>query len=410
VPEVARTVIEHLRSGVPSPEVADALSAGREGLLDGLEADMSRLALGGGGPRLEVLTANYGDGKSHLLNALWLRARHQGWLVSMVTVSRETPLDQPERIYRKVAARTFAPGVRRPGLGPLFDRLAERPETTQRVLRDVERSMHPKVALALAARLEGRGDPTTVDEDLHGYRHSVADVRRAYQERTGLRPPKVEPYRAGEHGFDYFRMVDAIVRGLEIPGWLVLFDEVEMIAGLGRAARARSYALVDRFASRDLVPSTFSVWMVSSNFRPRVMDDLRDPDVLPGWLAARGQEALARQIVRPLESLVAARALPPLSDEDVRAIFDTIIDLHARALAWRPPLDGADLLARIRVQLPERDVKVRQLVRAAVQYLDLTRQHGVEPRLRLRAVVEGVWPVGEEPSPDVPVVREWPED
>ena len=411
MPEAARVVIEHLRSGVPSPEVAEALSTARERLIAVLEADMERVADGRATRNHQVMTANYGDGKSHVLNALWLRARRRRWLVSMVTFSREAPLDQTERVYRKVAARTYMPGVERPGLGPLLDALAERPEVTQRLLREVERNLHPKVALALAARLEGRGDPVTVDEERHGYRHSVSDIRRAYQERTGKRPPKVERYLVGEHAFDYFRLVDAMVRALELPGWLLLFDEVEMIGNLGRMGRARSYAFMGRMTDPKTLPSTYSVWMVSSNFRPRVIEQLEEPARLPAWLTERGREPLAQEVVRPLDDLVRAQGLPPLTSEDLREMFGAIVEVHAAALHWQPPLDGIALLDRIRAQVPERDAKVRQLVRGAVQYLDLMQQYGKEPRIRLHSVGEApITPEDDELPAGTAVVRDWPDD
>lgn len=410
MPDVARVVIEHLRSGVPSPEVADALSSARESLLGTLEEEMAFTAEGKGHRRCQFMTANYGDGKSHALNALWLRARRRGWLVSMVTISRETPLDQVERVFRKVAARTYMPGVDRPGLGPLLDTLADRPEATQRLLRQVERDLHPKVALAIAARLEGRGDSVVVDEDLHGYRHTVTEIRRAYQDRTGQRPPKIGRYVVSEHALDYFRLVDAMVRALDMPGWLLLFDEVEMVGNLGRLGRARSYAFMDRLTDPATLPNTFSVWMVSSNFRPRVIDELEEPAKLPEWLRARGRDVLAQQIVRPLNDLSRAKSLPPLTEDDLQEMFGAIAELHGAAFGWEPPLGGPGLLDRIRTQVPERDAKLRQLVRASVQFLDLMHQYGREPALRLHTVGEAaITPEDDDPPPGVAVTRDWPD-
>ncbi len=410
MPETSRVVVEHLRSGVPSPEVAAALSGAREPLLQALERDMEARSQGDSTRPFQTITANYGDGKSHVLNALWLRARQRGWLVSTATVSRESPLDQVERVYRKVAARTFMPGVGRPGLGPLLDAVSVRPDTVERLMAQAWRDLHPKVALALEARLRGRGDPVTVDEDLHGYRRSVADIRRAYHERTGDAPPKVDRYRVGEHAFDYFRLVDALVHALELPGWLLLFDEVEMVASLGRLGRARSYAFIGQVTDGRLLPHAFSVWMVSTNFRTRVVDELDDAANLPAWLAERGHEGLVRQVARPLAALVGAAALPPLGADDLRRTFEAILAAHAAALSWQPPLDGAALLERIRAQMPERDAKVRQLVRAAVQYLDLLQRYGTEPRLVVRSVAEAtVRPEEEEPPEGTVVSRDWPD-
>jgi hypothetical protein len=153
------------------------------------------------------------------------------------------------------------------------------------------------------------------------------------------------------------------------------------------------------------------VWMVSSNFRTRVVDELREPDQLPPWLAARGRDDLAARVARPLEDLTRAPSLGPLSSDDLRDMFTAIVQVHGAALRWQPPLDGPALLARVRSQVPEHDAKVRQLVRAAVQYLDLLHQYGVEPRLRLRSVAEASFTPGEDDLPeDAAVERNWPDD
>jgi hypothetical protein len=408
-----RAVIEHLRSGVPSPQAADLLVGARERLVETIEQDLVRLAEGTGARHMQVIAGNYGDGKSHLLQALWQRARRAGWLVSYVSVSREAPLDQIERVYRKVAARTYMPGLDRPGIGPLLETLVERPAAAERLLRFAARELHAKVRVALEARLEGRGDPQIVEEDLAGYRHSNADVRRAYQERVGRAAPRIDRYRVVEHAIDYFRLLDAATAALDMPGWLVLFDEVEMIGSLQKRGRALSYATMAEFIDGVRLPHTYSVWAMASNFRNELLAQ-DESGALASWLVEKGQTALAERIVAPLQALRHASVLPKLTDEALAQAFDTIIELHAGAMAWTPPFDGAALLERIRRQLPERDAKVRQLVRASVQYLDLTFVYGEEPRLTMRALGEAAAMLPADPEDDLGadenVRRDWPED
>ncbi|MDA8344174.1 MAG: DUF2791 family P-loop domain-containing protein [Thermaerobacter sp.] len=407
----ARTAVEHLRAGVPSAGAAQMLSVGRRRILGEIEGELAALQAGRPGRHLRIIAANYGEGKSHTLNAVRAIAARDHFLVSQITVSRETPLDRVDRVYRKLVSRTYYPGVERPGIDPLLHEIADRPEAVQRLLRFAQTKLHPKIGHLLEARLEGkRGDIEPLDGDLSGYLLPMPALRRAYDDNMGRRLPKMDRFVLAQ-SFDYLRLIDEMAVLAGLAGWLILIDEVEMIGRIGRRARALSYALLRDLSDPARLPHTYSVAAVAASFQADLADRLDEAEQLPLWLRARGQDELADAVPGIVGLLAGAPHLPPLSEADLAEVFDGIAQAHATAYGWYPPLTGAELLQRIRVPLRERDIKVRQLVRAAVHFLDLTMRYGDPPKLRVHGLEEPV----AEPSPaddaELPegddVVRGW---
>ena len=408
---MARAAIEHLRAGVPSPGVADLLSAGRRKLMDEIEADLAALQAGRSGRRQRIVAANYGEGKTHTLNAVRAFAGRERLLVSQITVSRETPLDRVGGIYRKLMSRTYYPGLQRPGIDPLLEEISARPEAVQRLLRFAQTQLHPKIGHVLEARLEGkRGDLEPLDSDLAGYFLTMPELRRAYDDNLGRRLPKLERFPVTA-AFDYLRLIDemAVIAGLS--GWVILVDEAEMIGGLGKRARANSYAFLRRLGDASQLPHTYSLVAVAASFQADLADRLDEAEQLPIWLLERGLNDLANIVPPTVKLLAGAPHLPPLSEGDLAEVFDGIVRTHGLAYGWAPPYTGTELLARIRVPLRERDIKVRQLVRAAVHFLDLTMRYGEAPEIRVHGLEQ---PVQEsfadddrEPPEGEDVSRDW---
>ncbi len=407
---VARTCIEHLRAGVPSRNAAELLSVGRRRVLKEIEEDLAALQHHRPRRSMRIVAANYGEGKSHTLNAVRALAEREHFLVSQITVSRETPLDRVERVYRKLIARTYFPGLERPGLDTLTAEIERRPEAAQRLLRFAQAELHPKIGLVLEARFEGRrGDIEPLDMDLAGYFLSAPELRRAFDDNTGRRAPKIDRFVLPQ-AFDYFRLVDEMSTLAGLPGWILLIDEAEMIGRVGRRARARSYGLLAKLQDRTLLPHTYSVAAVASSFQTDLAERLAESEQLPAWLRERGEDELAAVVAAPISLLQGAPHLPPLSESDLAEVFEGIVRTHAEAYGWSPPLTGAELLQRIRKPLRERDIKVRQLVRAAVHFLDLSLFYGEEPQLRVHGVEEPVYDVAEdedEPPEGEAVTRGW---
>ena len=100
-PRVARRrAIEALRSGVPSREAVAALGSAQSEIEDrfgAILASLRALPSGGHHPGGMLVGGSFGSGKSHLLEHLAHLAMNDGFVVSKVTISKETPLYDPAK-------------------------------------------------------------------------------------------------------------------------------------------------------------------------------------------------------------------------------------------------------------------------------------------------------------------------
>lgn len=406
-------MVEHLRAGVPSTEAASLLSSGRQRLSQEVLRDLEATA-GGSPHRPRIIAGGYGEGKSHSLAMIAALAEQENFVVSHLTVSRETPLDRADRVYRRIVQRTHVPAVARPGLDILLDKVQGNAERVQRLLRFAAQELHQKLALVLEARFEGEfGRSEDLDRDLQGYLLSGAEARRAYREATGRRAAMFQSPRMRDD-ISYLRLMQELALQAGYAGWVVLVDEVEMIGRLGRVGRGRSYALIDHLADRERFARTYLVLAVASSFQHDLKERLEELEQLPGWLAGHGRGDLVSAAQTWVRRLQEAAPLPPLTEEDYVRVFDAIVQAHALAYDWQPPLGGREVLNAVRASLQEHDLKVRQLVRAAVHYLDLLRHYGEPPRLTVQGISEAAvgWDAHEEEEPlgpDEAVRRDWPD-
>ena len=88
----ARKIIEALRSGVPSRTVGRYFTGTRTKITEMTAAGMHEAEEGKSNGR--IITGKYGEGKTHMLNNVFTMAMKENMVVSVVTISKETPMDK----------------------------------------------------------------------------------------------------------------------------------------------------------------------------------------------------------------------------------------------------------------------------------------------------------------------------
>lgn len=386
-PQEQRVIVESFRSGVPSRRVASRFPMGRERMLQEVEDQIGNLK--GKGSKAFFVKANYGEGKTHLLYAIWDMALREECVVSMTTLSKETPFDKLHRVYPKLIAGTYLPGSSQPGIEQLVADIRSGSREAEEILGFAEQSLHPKIAIVLRNYIEG---PTT-DALYPLYQDLAGDFIKTQSLKAIHRLNFQETANPGRFTlndtWDYFLLVDALVRIRGYRGWIILFDEAELIGKLGIGGRARSYANISRFMSREGgLENTLSVFTVATSFYPDLLDRLNDSVKAPEWLRARELHDDADRADAVLDALVAAEGLPPLTEEHLVRVMEQIVQAHAEAYGWEPPISGSQLLKRVLEVFPARDTKLRTRIRAGIQWLDHLMQYDEEPVLSLDDLVE----------------------
>ncbi len=372
----ARQVVEGLRSGVPYREMAKNIVFGRERIL----SNVAKLMESAEQEKAQkspafMVRANYGEGKTHFLHSVWGLAEDRNWVVSQVSLSRETPLDRMDYLYPKIMENTYIPGSHQPGIARIIAEALDQPHLLADV-RSLDLSTRVTVVIDnLINRNEGFPD---LIADLEGKFLTSSELKQIHRKNFG-KPLKIPRTTTREEVYHYLRAVDWFIRRAGYQGWMILFDEVELIGKFGKGARCRSYANMGRLISESL-PRMMTVWSVASNFNADVLIARKDQEEVPRYLANRPAEAaLAPFAEQAMEALLESKLLEPLTKTQVQELIAQIYELHQDAYGWQIPFSAQELYEQVRTFTPTQDTRVRTWVRLSLTVLDIWYQYGTAP-------------------------------
>jgi BREX system ATP-binding protein BrxC/D len=375
----ARRAVEALRSGVPSRDGVATLGSGQSeiedrftALLDGsgtVRADRHRGLLLGGG---------FGAGKSHVLEHLAHLALDRGFAVSRIVISKETPLHDPVKVLRaaveSAAIDSGAIGAvadAAAGLDPGSPAFAE-------LLRWASSGGSPvderfALTLSLLPRVQASDDAfaEAIVRFWSGDRIAVADLRRQAK-LAGEGRPTLASVPARELAVQRFRFLARLFAAAGSQGWVLLFDEVELIGRYTLLQRARAYAELGGWLGvdpDDPASPLITVLAMTDDFDAAVLTAKNDREVVPAKLRAKQQpqwdEVAARAEVgmRLIERGMVLLQPPDAAELD-RA-YAKLKALHSEAFGWDAPnVAGLERLGATRM---------RQYVRAWINEWDLVR-------------------------------------
>jgi hypothetical protein len=384
-----RRAVEALRSGVPNADAVVALGSGQ----GDIEDRFTRLLEDIGGPRSGsgarpgrasmLLGAGFGEGKSHLLTHLGQLATSAGFVVSTVVISKETPLHDPAKVLRAAVESAVAPDGARDVVaeaaaamdtdGPGYAELL-------RWLRGPGRDMNERFDATLLLHQTLSGDAPGADEEFldsivrfwSGDPLLMPDLRRQLKAVGEAKSFTFSPVKVRDLARQRLRFLPRLLRAGGHAGWVILFDEVELIGRYSLLQRGRSYAELARWLDGnpgDEGEPLITVAAITDDFETAVLTGKNDRENLPQRLRDRQTEEYAemaalaeagmRHIERDLLPLV-----PPDQAELDRA-YRTLRQLHGGAYGWEPPdVPGLEQLGATRM---------RQYVRAWINEWDLVR-------------------------------------
>ena len=373
----ARRAVEALRSGVPSRDGVAALGSGQAeiedrfvGLLDTagtVRPNAHRGLLIGGG---------FGSGKSHLLEHLAHLALDRGFAVSRVVISKETPLHDPAKVLRAAVESAISPNgavgavaEAAAGLDPGSPGFAE-------LLRwasggPVDERFPLTVSLFPRAQAADDEFADAIVRFWSGDRLPVAELRRqARLAGEGRRVLAAVPVR--ELAVQRFRFLARLFAAAGCLGWLLLFDEVELIGRYTLLQRGKSYAqLADWLLADADDPASplVTVLAMTDDFDAAVLTAKNDRQVVPAKLRAKQQPqwdevaAGAETGMRLIERDVVLLQQPDAAELD--RTYQQLKTLHSEAFEWdAPEVAGLERLGA---------TQMRQYVRAWINEWDLVR-------------------------------------
>ena len=381
-----RRAVEALRSGVPNADAVVALGSGQ----GDIEDRFTRLLEDIGGPRNArsdrasmLLGAGFGEGKSHLLTHLGQLATSAGFVVSTVVISKETPLHDPAKVLRAAVESAVAPDGARDVVAEAAAALdTDGPGYAEllRWLRAPGQDMNERFDATLLLHQRLNGDAPGADEEFldsivrfwSGDPLLMPDLRRQLKAVGEAKSFTFSPVKVRDLARQRLRFLPRLLRAGGHAGWVVLFDEVELIGRYSLLQRGRSYAELARWLDGnpgDEGEPLITIAAITDDFETAVLSGKNDRESLPRRLRDKQTEEYAemaalaevgmRHIERDLLPLV-----PPDQAELDRA-YRTLRQLHGGAYGWEPPdVPGLEQLGATRM---------RQYVRAWINEWDLVR-------------------------------------
>jgi len=397
-----RRTVEALRSGVPSRDAVGALGSAQPAIASSFEALLDDVDAGRGNRGL-LVGGNFGSGKSHLLEHLRHLALERRFVTSKVVISKETPLYDPVKVFRAAVSNSLVPGRRGSGLGDVARELDFGSERVRELARWVDGDD--------AALNERFGATLYLYKDLHGSDEDFAErivrfwsgepiaageIKRRLREAGEAASWPLSKVTLSELALQRFRFAAALIKAAGYGGWILLFDEVELIGRYSLLQRGKSYAELARWAKGfddERVPWLGAVLAVSGDLQTVVIDEKNDHENVPARFRERGDELLAARAERGIsiirrDTLHLERPDRPMLEDAYRKLRT----LHSEAYGWDAP--------ELSVELGSLERSMRQYVRAWIYEWDLRR---LDPGYRPAIEVGELAPdYSEEPELELP--------
>ena len=378
-----RHMIEALRSGVPSRAVGKFFSSSRKEIMDKAAALIAESA--GGVSNSMVIKGKYGEGKTHFLNSVFSMAQENNMVVSFVALGKETPANKIDILYKRVLEQTYLPGESEPGIPSLFTFLSSGSDKANEMfLYALNKLDTNRLYYVLKAFLASEGsnddDVDVLEADLQGSFASVAAIRTLYSRYCREKVSFNNKFVVKEHTSEYFAFMSQLFKVMGYSGWVILFDEAELIGRFARKSRMSAYSTISQFL---FPPSSFdsvsSIFAFSSSYTEEVIgekDDFGYLDLMEGDEDSKGV------IRKVLDRIVEAEELRALTEDELTYSLKTIVDIYSKAYGK----DYSGHVEKVIETASSSGYLLRTKIRAAIEALDQISQYGDEGVISAGAV------------------------
>jgi hypothetical protein len=348
--------LESLRTGVPNSTAVRLLGCSQPRVSNAFEACLGRAArIGNEEPKSDglLIKGGFGVGKSHTLSYLADAAAERGFVVSTISINKETPLSDPEKLFYALANSAELPDRSGAGLFEAGQRLAAESEgfkELERWARSCDELDGRFVASLQLFRL-GRRNYEMKDQILRfwcGDPLGVSYVRSRLRELGIPSRGSLRTTYAREMGFQRARFASRLLRAAGYAGWVWLIDEVELVGSYSMLQRMRSYCQIGLMLSDKTeldCPGVVPVLAITDDFDSAVIRGKQDSFTMPNYFRERCQWNKENRDCPPQLGISviqsSALLLHSLRDADADALHSKLRDLYGAAYNWLPSADNS---------------------------------------------------------------------
>ncbi|APB34348.1 hypothetical protein GlitD10_2022 [Gloeomargarita lithophora Alchichica-D10] len=356
--DMATQIIESLRAGIPTRASTRNLQSMRNRLHEKFNDDLSQLSEGRGIPKGRLIWGKYGQGKTHELTCLEHLALDQGFAVSRITLNRQLSGQRLDHLYSKLATSIRTPQSRLLGIRHILDKKssADLPNT---LLQNLERYTHPLLAVILEIYFRTSGEEQELLYGaLLGAQIPMAEIRKIYKRAIGRSfPPIPGSFVRSKHSHAYFEMMADILTWCEYQGWVILIDEIELIARLAKLGRMQAYHHLYWLLNWSGT-QTLPIYVVGAVAEP-LMDLWRNPqgrDRLTDKtrmceLAKERNNSYSEQAMLNFFAYGQDQQLCPFIEQtdrnQLKQLLAEIKEIHGISYGWQPEVDIDRVIAAI---------------------------------------------------------------
>ena len=326
-----------------------------------------------------LVSGDFGSGKSHLLTHLEHEALSRGFVCSTVAISKETPLYDLGKVFKSAVDSGRMPDRS----GRLIEELGQALDTNSQEYasffswaNDTESNLLSQMFPASLAVHERSNDLELNNEIEHfwsGDRIYISKVKAGLRQINQLQNYSFRAPKVTELPPQRLRFVTELIRAAGYKGWVVLLDEIELVASYSLLQRGRSYTELARWLGRtpsEPYPGLVTVGTVTEDFASVVISpdgEKKDRDYVGPRLAARYSQIVSRAEAG-MDLLESGRlSLNPPTEIDVQNTVEKLREIYSSAYGWEAPVlvpetGGAGYQGRMRYK-----------VRASINEWDLLR-------------------------------------
>ena len=331
-----------------------------------------------------IFRGSYGEGKTHMLNTVFSMAAEQNMIVSYVSLGKETPMDKLHLLYARIIANTYLPGKKQPGFRSILEEMTPGSGTAGELVAYAAAGLETNKIYYLLKAMWGTQDEEEKTQflgDLEGDFVSNAQVKKVFRRVTGKPAQFNQNFTKTKHCMDYFAFMSTLFRRTGYAGWVILFDEAELIGRLGKKARAKSYAGMQAFLQpSSRLEGVFSLFAFSTSFSEDVIDKKHEFENVEAIFAEDPVSLKAAK--NTLNAILNAPELAVLTKEETLRVMASIQEFHGKAYGWQPKLSPETIYAGTEGG----GYLLRTRIRAAIELLDQLYLYGEAGKIRITEV------------------------
>jgi hypothetical protein len=381
----SRRAIEAVRSGVPNRDAVRVLGCHQPHAQRLFKEQLEKARAASwedGQVRGLLVKGSFGAGKSHLLEFFHSLAFEANFVCSRVVISKETPLYDAQKVFAAAMESAVAPGLH----GQLIHEIAHQLNPASQAHAELYRwaaspgcGLSPIFPATLRVHEGLSNDPELVEEIAgfwSGEKLSIQRVKQGLKLIGSSDAFQVRAVPVRELGPQRFLFASRLIRAAGYSGWVIFFDEVELVGRYSLLQRAGAYAELAKWiglAPGLEIPGLTSVLAMTDDFALAVLDEKRDNEVIGQRLRAMGGE---RELLAPRAEIgmrVIEREAVALEMPDSQALsstYQSLRSIYQKAYDWEPPGDES--------QPAFSDKPMRSHVRRWVNTWDIRRIYGAE--------------------------------